>query len=99
MSDESRLKRYLFVGAIIGGLMSLAITFLMDTLFAESLNGTWRDAIVSDLNNIFHLETTRNSLIVFIIFGVILVILGGFGAFMGVIFTFLVYRFFAFLKG
>jgi len=99
MPDESRLKRYLFVGAVIGGLMSLAITFLMDTLFAESLNGTWRDAIVSDLNNFFHLEATRNSPIVFIIFGVILVILGGFGAFMGVIFTFLVYRFFAFLKG
>jgi hypothetical protein len=99
MQDDRRLKRYLLVGAIIGGLMSVAISLLMDTLFADSLNGTWRDAIVSDLNNFFKVQVATSSPLVFIVLGVILLVLGGFGAFMGIIFTFFIYKFFSFLKG
>jgi hypothetical protein len=99
MQDDRRLKRYLLIGAIIGGLISVAISLLMDTLFADSLNGTWRDAIVSDLNNFFKVKVTTSSSLVFIVFGVILLVLGGFGAFMGIIFTFFIYKFFSFLKG
>lgn len=99
MSGEKRLKRYLIVGAVIGGLIALSISFLMDALFADSLNGTWRDAIVSDLHNFFKLDVTVNSPIVFIVFGIILIVLSGFGAIMGMIFSFFIIRFFSFLKG
>ena len=98
MTHEKRLKQYLIIGAVIGGLLSLTITLLMDVIFAESLDGTWRDAIVSDLHNLFNIQLSVNSPIVFIVFGVILVVLSGFGAFMGMIFTFFIYKFFSFLK-
>ncbi|GBD99715.1 hypothetical protein BMS3Abin07_01755 [bacterium BMS3Abin07] len=99
MSGKYRLKRYLIVGAVAGGLLAIAVSLLMDTLFADSLNGTWRDAIVSDLHNFFHMNLTVNSPVVFIVFGIILLILSGFGALLGMIFTFFIIRFFSFLKG
>lgn len=99
MPDEKRLKRFLIVGSVIGAVMALTISLLMDALFADSLNGTWRDAIVSDLHNFFKMNVTVNSPIVFVAFGIILIVLSGVGAFMGMIFTFFIIRFFAFLKG
>ena len=99
MSDERRLKRYLIVGAVIGAVMALTISLLMDVLFADSLSGTWRDAIVNDLHNLLNINVTVNSPIVFIVFAIILAVLSGFGAFMGMIFTFFIVRFFSFLKG
>jgi hypothetical protein len=98
MPDEKRLKRFLMTGAIVGGILAITITLLMDVLFAESLNGTWRDAIVSDLHNFFKINVTVNSPIVFVVFGIILLVLSGFGAIMGVIFTFFIIKFFSFLK-
>jgi len=98
MPDEKRLKRFLVTGAILGGILAITITLLMDVLFAESLDGTWRDAIVSDLHNFFKITVTVNSPIVFFVFGLILLILSGFGAIMGVIFTFFIIKFFSFLK-
>jgi len=99
MQDDRRLKRFLIAGAVVGGLLALAVSLLMDTFFADSLNGTWRDAIVSDLHNFFGLDVTVNNPIVFIVFGVILAVLSGFGAFMGMVFAFFVIKFFSFLKG
>ncbi len=98
MPDEKNLKRFLITGAIVGGILAITITLLMDVLFAESLNGTWRDAIVSDLHNFFKITVTVNSPIVFVVFGIILLVLSGFGAIMGVIFTFIIMKFFSFLK-
>jgi hypothetical protein len=98
MPEEKRLKRFLIAGAILGGILAIAITLMMDVLFAESLNGTWRDAIVSDLHNFFKIQVTINSPIVFVVFGIILLVLSGFGAVMGVIFTFFIIKFFSFLK-
>ena len=98
MSDDRSVKRYLAVGAVIGGIISIRISLLMDSLFSDALKGTWRDAIVSDLNKFFHFQTSPDTLIVYLIFGIILLILGGFGALMGVIFTFFIIKFFALLK-
>lgn len=98
MSEERRLKRILIVGAVVGGVLAVTVSLLLDVLFADSLNGTWRDAIVLDLNNFLKLDVTVNSPIVFIVFGIILLVLAGFGAIMGVIFTFFMIRFFNFLK-
>jgi hypothetical protein len=99
MPDEKRLKRYLIVGAVVGAVMALTISLLMDVFFADSLSGTWRDAIVTDLHNLLKINVTLNSPIVVIVFGIILAVLSGFGAFMGMIFTFFIIRFFSFLKG
>ncbi len=97
MEDRGRAKRYLLFGAIIGGILSLSITLLMDTFYADVMNGTWRDAIARDLNTFFSLGVSSSSFIVYVMFGVVLAIMTAFGSFMGFIFSFFLYKFFEFL--
>lgn len=99
MEDKGKAKKFLLFGAIIGGLLSLTISILMDTLFADSLQGTWRDAIAKDLKTFFHLTVSSGSLIVYIVFFFVLGIMTAFGSFMGFIFSFFLYKFFSFLLG
>lgn len=98
MDDPRKAKRYLYSGAIIGGLISLTISLLMDTFYADSFQGTWRDAIAKDLNTFLSLGVTSKSIIVYIGFVFVLALLTAFGAFMGFIFSFFLYKFFSFLS-
>jgi len=97
MEDRRRAKRYLLFGAIVGGILSLAITLLMDNFYAGAMNGTWRDAIARDLNTFFSLGVSSASFIVYVMFAFVLAIMTAFGSFMGFIFSFFLYKFFAFL--
>ncbi|NOY64478.1 MAG: hypothetical protein GXO97_03655 [Nitrospirae bacterium] len=90
-------RKFLLIGSLIGGLLSVAIALLMDILFSDALQGTWRDAISHDLHNFFSLNTTPDSIIVYVIFIFILLILFVIGALFGSIFTMLIYRFMKFL--
>lgn len=99
MEDTRRAKKFLLSGAVVGGILSLAITLLMDSLFAGSLQGTWRDAIAKDLNTLLSLGVTSGSIIVYIVFAFVLCLLTAFGAIMGFIFSFFLYKFFSFLSG
>ena len=98
MDERRRAKKFLLGGAIVGGIMSLSISLMMDMLFADSLQGTWKDAIAKDLNTIFSLGVSSESIIVGLAFIVILAILSAFGAFMGFIFSFFLYKFFGLLS-
>lgn len=95
--EQRRLKRFLTAGAIVGALLSIAISLLMDPLYSDALGGTWRDAIVGDLHNFLSLNVEKDSLLVTAVLALVLAVLGVFGAFMGMIFTFFVYKFFTFL--
>jgi len=97
MEDRRRAKKFLLFGAILGGLLSIVISILMDVLFADALKGTWRDAIAKDLNTYLSLGVDAHSIIVNIVFLIVLAILAAFGAFMGFIFSFFLYKFFSFL--
>ncbi len=97
MDDQRRAKKFLLGGAIVGGIMSLSISLMMDMVFADSLQGTWRDAIAKDLNTMFALGVSSGSIVVSLVFIVILAILAAFGAFMGSIFSFFLYKFFGLL--
>jgi hypothetical protein len=99
MEPSQKAKRYLIAGALIGGLMSLSIALLMDTFYAEAFQGTWRDAIANDLNALLSLNVPSDSIVVMIAFIFVLGILSAFGAFMGFIFSFFLYKFFSFLTG
>jgi hypothetical protein len=99
MDDRRRAKKILFAGAIAGGVLSVAVSLLMDTVYADSLQGTWRDAIAKDLNTFFSLGVSSGSIIVNIIFVFVLGILAAFGAMLGFIFSFFLYKFFSFLGG
>ena len=97
MDDHRRAKKFLLGGAIIGGIMSLSISLMMDMVFADSLQGTWRDAIAKDLNTMFSLGVSSGSIVVTLVFIFILALLSAFGAFMGYIFSFFLYKFFGLL--
>ena len=98
MEDRRRAKKFLLFGAIIGGLSSLAVSILMDLQFADALKGTWRDAIAKDLNTFLSLGVDSHSFIVNIVFLLVLGMLMAFGAFLGFIFSFFLYKFFSFLS-
>ena len=97
MEERGKARRFLLGGAVVGGGISLAITMLMDFLFADSLQGTWRDAIAKDLNTLFSLGVSPKSIVVNIVFIFVLGLMASFGSFMGFIFSFFLYKFFSFL--
>lgn len=97
MHDTAKAKKFLFIGAAIGGITSLAISLLMDVMYADSFQGTWRDAIAKDLNSLLHLGVSPRNIIVYLIFMLVLGLLTAFGAFLGFIFSFFLYKFFRFL--
>jgi hypothetical protein len=99
MTDKSKARKFLLAGAILGGIFSLALSLLMDTMYADSFQGTWRDAIAKDLNTYFSLEVSTDSAVVYIVFFFVLAILTSFGAFLGFIFSFFMYKFFSLLTG
>ena len=98
MEDQRRAKKILLAGAIVGGIISVAVSLLMDTVYADSLQGTWRDAIAKDLNTFLSLGVSSGSIIVNIVFIFVLGLLAAFGALLGFIFSFFLYKFFSFLS-
>lgn len=97
MEDTRKAKKFVTIGAVLGGILSLSISILMDVLYADTFQGTWRDAIAKDLNSVLALDVSSSSIIVYLVFILVLGILTAFGAFMGFIFSFFLYRFFRFL--
>lgn len=97
MQDRNKAKRYLLIGAVVGGVLSLSLALLMDSMYADSLQGTWRDAIAKDLNSFLKLGVTSGSIIVYFFFMIVLGLLAAFGGLMGFIFSFFLYKFFSLL--
>lgn len=99
MSEHQRLKRYLYAGAAAGAVLSVVVTVLMDSLYAGSLGGTWREAIAIDLKSFFSLDVPPESALVAVVYALILAAMAGFGALMGCIFAYFFYKFFNLLAG
>ncbi len=97
MEDTRKAKKYLLAGAILGGIISLSIALLLDVIYADAFQGTWRDAIAKDLNTFFSLEVSSRGILVNILFVFVLGILAAFGSLMGFIFSFFLYKFFSYL--
>ncbi len=95
--DRRLLERFLILGGLIGGGLSVVIALLMDLLFSEELHGTWTTSISYDLNRFFHLNTAPESFIVYIVFILILGILFSIGAILGAVFSLILYKFFQLL--
>lgn len=98
MDSSRKVKKYLLIGAVIGGIVSLSISLLMDSFYADAFHGTWRDAIAKDLNTFFSLNASPKGILVNIVFVFVLALLTAFGSFMGFIFSFFLYKFFSFLS-
>jgi len=93
MSGERAFRVVLIVGAAGGAALAVAITLLLDVLYADALGGTWRDAIAKDAETFFSVSLDPGGFAVTLLYLAIILVLGLFGAFMGSLFSVLVYRF------
>lgn len=94
---RTRAKRLIMGGAVFGAVLTFIISILMDYLYADALQGTWRDAIVNDLHNLFNVSLSQDSPVVYLLFGIIMLFLSSIGAVIGIVFVFIIGRFLAFL--
>lgn len=96
MADKG-LKRAVIIGAVGGALVSLGIALSMDIFFADTLQGTWRDAAAKDVTRMFGAACGQNYFAVTLALVVVMGFLAGFGALFGVIAGVFMNRFFRFL--
>ena len=94
MSDKKRHHRKaLLIGAGIGGVLSLVISLLMDLLASGQAQGTWRDAIVNDLDMFMSITISPDSLIAYLLFVLVMIFMAAVGAAIGAVFSYIVFRF------
>ena len=100
MKDKKskRGRTVMIIGASIGATLSLVTSLLMDVLFADSLQGTWREAIVNDMQNVFSITMAPDSVLVYLLFILVMVFLSLIGAAIGAFFALIVYKFITFLE-
>jgi len=94
---NKRAKKLVLVGAVSGAALSILIALLMDALYADVLQGTWREAIAKDLSGLTGNPLTPDSFLVLAVFLIILAVLGAIGAFFGAAFAAFLYRFLRFM--
>jgi hypothetical protein len=92
MSERGRLRFVLLLGAIGGAILAVTVTLLMDVFYAESLGGTWRDAIAMDMASLFSVSLSPDGFVVTVLFILIIAILALFGALLGAMFSTFVFR-------
>ena len=86
-------RKALLAGGIAGGVLSVLISVLMDFMASDTLQGTWRDAIVNDLQRFMSISLSPESIITYILFFLVLVLLAVIGAGIGAVFAYIVFRF------
>jgi hypothetical protein len=94
---DKGLKKAIIIGALCGALVSLASAISMDYVFSDSLQGTWRDAAVTDVTKMFGPAYGQNYFFVSLVLVVVMGFLAASGAFFGVIGGVIVHRFFKLL--
>ncbi|MFC1549333.1 hypothetical protein ACFL4R_00465 [Nitrospirota bacterium] len=92
-SRKKALRMALIAGGLFGGVLSVVISVLMDFMASDALQGTWRDAIVNDLDNFASVSITPDSFAAYGLFVLVLVFLAAVGAGIGAVFSYTVYRF------
>jgi len=87
------LRTALIAGGLIGGVLSVVISVLMDFMASDALQGTWRDAIVNDLQRFMSVSISPDSFWAYVLFVLVMILLAGIGAGIGAVFSYTVYRF------
>jgi ABC-type antimicrobial peptide transport system permease subunit len=90
--EHAQTKSLILVGAIVGVVLTLVVSFLMDFLYSDALQGTWRDAIVMDMQRYFNMHLEPNSLAVYALFALVFFFLSVMGALIGIVFMFILVR-------
>ncbi len=97
-SKTKRKRTVVLIGASAGAVLSLVTSLLMDLLFADSLQGTWREAIVNDLHSVFSITMAPDSVFVYLLFVLVMAFISLVGAGIGAFFALIVYKFISFLE-
>jgi len=92
------LKRVVLAGALGGALATVAMALLLDTIYGDALGGSWREAIVHDLETFLNWSVEPQDAVVSLLLALTMLLLAVFGGLMGVAFSFFLYRFFQFLR-
>ena len=77
-------KRLLMASMAIGIVFSVLVFFLMDLLYSDTLNGSWREVIAMDLKSNYGMDVTIHSPSVYLVYVLILLFLMSVGGAMGV---------------
>ncbi len=93
MGDKG-LRKAVIIGAVSGGLITLAIALSMDLFMSDALQGTWRDAAAKDVTKMFGPSCGQNSFAVLLVLILVMGFLAGFGAMLGAAAGLLMNRFF-----
>ncbi|RMG70706.1 MAG: hypothetical protein D6710_06945 [Nitrospirae bacterium] len=95
---DRELRAFLKVGLIAGAILGVTVFFLMDFLFADSLGGSWKDAVVNDLSVLFSLKLSPESPLVYLMLFFTLIVVVLFSSLLGLAFSAIYYRFFRMLN-
>lgn len=90
-------KRLLKASMGIGMAFSVLVFFLMDLLYSDTLNGSWRQVIAMDLKSNYHMDVTIHSPSVYLVYVLILMFLMSIGAGFGYLFFKIMEKFFSLL--
>ena len=93
MSDKG-LKKAVLIGAVVGALATLGVALSMDLFFADTFQGSWRDAAAKDVTRMFGPACGQNVFAVTLVLLVVMSFLAGFGALMGAAAGLIMNRFF-----
>lgn len=95
--QTNKAKKFFLIGSGVGAILSVAVALLMDSVYADTLKGTWRDAIAKDIGKLFHSTFSPDSFIVYVFFLLILLALAAIGGFFGAAGSVFIYRFLKFM--
>ncbi len=95
--SEGGLKKAVIIGAVFGALVSLGTALSMDLFFADTFQGTWRDAASKDVTKMFGPACGGNYYAVTLALVVVMGFLAAFGAFLGAAAGLIMNRFFKLL--
>lgn len=98
LADTGTKNKALKVGAITGALLSFTIIMMMDFMVADTMQGSWRDAIVHDLKHYFSITVSADSLIAYLLYLLVIIAMALIGALFGMLFVFIIHKYLSLLS-
>ena len=95
---NKRKRIMMLAGGVAGGALSLVTSLMMDLLFADSLQGTWREAVAMDMERYFSITISPDGLLAWVLFILIMAFMVAIGAAIGAVFGLIVHKFLALLE-
>ncbi|HTG00612.1 MAG TPA: hypothetical protein VK654_08500 [Nitrospirota bacterium] len=93
-APDKGLKKAVLIGAISGAVITLAIALSLDLFFADTMQGSWREAAAKDAVKMFGPVRGSNPCIAISLLVAVMGFLAAFGALLGAVAGLMMNRFF-----